>query len=84
MPGAEQPDDPEVAARRRRMRVIAEFSGLGFELLAAVLVGVYAGIWLDARLGTNPLFSATLPMAGFGLTMYSLVKLLDRLDGKDQ
>jgi ATP synthase protein I len=38
---------------------IALFSQVGFVLLAAVLVGVLGGYWLDQHLGTIPLFVLT-------------------------
>jgi F0F1-type ATP synthase assembly protein I len=43
--------------------------GVGFELAAALLVGVFGGQWFDRRFGTAPwaLFAGTLLGAGSGL-----------------
>jgi len=35
---------------------IALFSEIGFVLLFTVLAGIFAGYWLDQRLGTVPIF----------------------------
>lgn len=46
---------------------LALFSEIAFILLVTTLLGVFAGYWLDQRLGTLPLLAVVGLLAGFGL-----------------
>jgi len=51
------------------------YAGLGFQLLAGLGLGVYAGIWLDKQLQMNtPLLVWILPLLIIGATMYRIIK----------
>jgi F0F1-type ATP synthase assembly protein I len=52
--------------------------GLGVQLAATLLLAVFGGQWLDRRLGSGALFTIVAAFVGFGLTMYSLVRQLNR------
>ena len=39
---------------RRQLQLAARFASAGLELALAIVVGYFAGRWLDARLGTTP------------------------------
>jgi len=56
------------------------FASLGVQLAATVLVCVLIGQWADRRLGTGGLFTIVGAFLGFGGTMYSLVRQLNRKD----
>ena len=58
------------------------YAGLGIQLAVSILVGVFGGQWLDRRLGTESLFTIVGAFTGFGGTMYSLVRQLNRT-GRD-
>jgi F0F1-type ATP synthase assembly protein I len=53
-------------------------AGLGAQFFGALLVFVYAGNWLDARLGTSPLCLLTGVFVGGGGTFYLSYRRLMR------
>ncbi|MBV9774511.1 MAG: AtpZ/AtpI family protein [Gemmatimonadetes bacterium] len=59
----------------------AEFMGIGFQFVAAILIFLYVGRWLDARLGTSPWLLILGVFTGFGAAMYSMVQKLNRRGG---
>lgn len=54
------------------------YAGLGIQLAAAILLFVFVGQWLDKRLSTGGLFTILGAFLGFGGTMWSLVRRLNR------
>ena len=56
------------------------YAGLGIQLAASIVVFVLIGQWIDNRLGTEGLFTVLLAFLGFGGTMYSLIRTLNRKD----
>lgn len=54
------------------------YAGLGIQLAASMVLGVFLGQWLDRKLGTGALFTIGLAFLGFGGTMYSLIRQLNR------
>ena len=62
------------------------YAGLGVQLAVSLLVFVLAGQWADRKLGTNGILTMVAAFVGFGGTMYSLIRTLNRQqqgDGKD-
>jgi hypothetical protein len=57
------------------------YAGLGVQLAVSLLVFVLAGQWLDKRLGNTGLITVVAAFVGFGGTMYSLIRALNRQDG---
>ncbi len=57
------------------------YAGLGVQLAASLLVFVLAGQWLDRRLGNTGIVTIVAAFLGFGGTMYSLIRALNRKDG---
>jgi F0F1-type ATP synthase assembly protein I len=45
----------------------------GMEFAGIVVAGVLIGYWLDARLGTPPLFTLLLTLGGMGGALYRLI-----------
>jgi putative F0F1-ATPase subunit (Ca2+/Mg2+ transporter) len=60
------------------------YAGLGVQLAVSLLVFVLAGQWLDKRLGNTGIITMVAAFVGFGGTMYSLIRTLNRQDGSSQ
>ena len=60
------------------------YAGLGVQLAVSLLVFVLAGQWADRKLGTNGIVTMVAAFVGFGGTMYSLIRTLNRQDGSKQ
>ena len=58
-----------------------QYAGLGIQLAVSLLVFVLAGQWLDRKLGTGGIVTIVAAFLGFGGTMYSLIRSLNRKDG---
>ena len=54
----------------------ASYAGLGIQLAASILLGLYAGQWLDTRLGTAPLMLILGVFLGAGAGFYNLYRVL--------
>ena len=54
------------------------YAGFGIQLAVSVLLFVFAGQWLDRRLGTDALFTILGAFLAFGGTLWSLVRTLNR------
>jgi hypothetical protein len=59
------------------------YAGLGVQLAVSLLVFVWVGQWLDRRLGTGGLLTVVFAFAGFGGTMYWLIRSLRHKDGSE-
>ena len=57
------------------------YAGLGIQLAVTLVVFVLVGQWLDHKLGTGGIITVILAFLGFGGTMYSLIRTLNRKDG---
>jgi Putative F0F1-ATPase subunit Ca2+/Mg2+ transporter len=58
------------------------YAGLGVQLAVSLLVFVLAGQWADKKLGTGGILTVVAAFVGFGGTMYSLIRSLNRDAGK--
>ena len=56
------------------------FAGLGIQLAVSLVVFVLAGQWADRKLGTGGIITILAAFLGFGGTMYSLIRSLNRTD----
>ena len=65
-----------------KLRNPLRYAGLGVELAAAVLLGVLAGEWLDRKAGGHGIFTIVGAFAGFGATLYALIRTLSK-PGRD-
>jgi F0F1-type ATP synthase assembly protein I len=59
------------------------YAGLGVQLAASIVVFVFIGKWADEKLGTGGILTMAGAFLGFGGTMYSLVRSLNR-NGSDK
>ena len=60
------------------------YAGLGIQLAVSLLVFVLVGQWADRKLGTGGILTVVAAFLGFGGTMYSLIRSLNRKDGGDE
>ena len=72
--------DPDAGKGPGPMR----YAGLGIQLAVSLLVFVLVGQWADRKLGTGGIITIVAAFLGFGLTMYSIVRSLNRKDGGDE
>lgn len=56
------------------------YAGLGVQLAVSLVVFVFIGRWVDQKLGTGGIMTIVAAFVGFGGTMYSLVRTLNRKD----
>jgi len=54
----------------------SEFAGLGLQFVVAILLFLYAGQWLDRKLGTAPWFLIIGVFTGAGLGFYNMYRKL--------
>jgi Putative F0F1-ATPase subunit Ca2+/Mg2+ transporter len=57
------------------------YAGLGVQLAVILVVFVFLGRWADQKLGTGGILTVVAAFVGFGGTMYSLIRTLNRKDG---
>jgi F0F1-type ATP synthase assembly protein I len=57
------------------------YAGLGVQLAVTLVAFVLAGQWLDRKLGTGGILTIVAAFLGFGGTMYSLIRSLNKKDG---
>lgn len=62
----------------------AEFAGLGLQFAASILVFLYAGQWLDRRLGTEPWLLLAGVFVGAGASFYSMYRKLMAIQARDE
>lgn len=54
------------------------YAGLGLQLAVSLLVFVWLGQWADRKLGTGGVLTILAALVGFGGTMYSVIRKLNR------
>lgn len=59
---------------RRKGMSGSQFAGIGIQFALSIVVFAFAGIWLDKRLGTSPLFVLVMVLGGAGLGFWSMVR----------
>ena len=64
----------------RSLVAATRYAALGFEFAGIVVAGVIAGYYIDARLGSAPLFTLLLTLGGMGGAVYRLIWGLKRFN----
>lgn len=68
----------------KQLRDFAEYGSIGISWVISSLLYVYlcfrGGAWVDAKLGTDPLFTLVGLLVGIGMSLYSLVEQLLRIE----
>jgi putative F0F1-ATPase subunit (Ca2+/Mg2+ transporter) len=60
------------------------YAGLGVQLAVSLVVFVLVGQWADRKLGTGGIITIAAAFLGFGGTMYSLIRSLNRKDNGEE
>jgi len=67
--------------KEKRSNNFAQYSGLGFQMLAIIGVFAFAGYKIDAyRNSSKPIFTALLGVAGVVISLYQVIKQLNSKD----
>ncbi|MBL7128256.1 MAG: AtpZ/AtpI family protein [Ignavibacteria bacterium] len=61
-----------------------QYSGLGIQLSATILIFLFIGVWLDKVFETKFLFTLILTFIGFGGGFYSFYLTIKRLSENDK
>ena len=56
------------------------YAGFGIQLAVTLLVFTWVGQWADRKLGTEGLLTVLAVLLGFGGSLYSLIRGLNRKD----
>jgi ATP synthase protein I len=59
---------------------VGAFAGLGVQFAASILIFLYAGRWLDGKLGTAPYLLMAGAFVGAGLGFYAMYRRLTAAD----
>jgi hypothetical protein len=85
-PEPDKPLDPQAEYDRlmhaRKGISGTEFAGLGIQFAVIIVLFAFAGIWLDKRLGTSPLFVIILVLGGAGLGFWSMYRGATKKGGR--
>ena len=60
------------------------YAGFGIQLAVTLLVFVWIGQWADRKLGTEGILTVLAVLLGFGGSLYSLIRGLNRKDDHDR
>ena len=59
------------------------YAGLGIQLAVSLFLFVWVVQWADRKLGTGGVLTIVAALLGFGATMYSVIRSLNK-EGKDE
>ncbi|HQU75197.1 MAG TPA: AtpZ/AtpI family protein [Chitinophagales bacterium] len=65
---------PEPSRPKRSVDQYLRYSNIAFQLFAAIFIGVWGGMKLDAWLHTDPWFKVILSLLGVSAGLYSVLK----------
>ena len=61
----------------------ADFAGVGIQFAVAIIGFLFAGQWLDTRLGTGPWFTITGVFLGAGAAFYNMYRKISAAQKRD-
>ena len=61
----------------------ADFAGVGIQFAAAIIAFLFAGQWLDNRIGTKPVFTIIGVFVGSGAAFYNMYRKITAAQKKD-
>jgi F0F1-type ATP synthase assembly protein I len=64
------------SAKREATPSIGEYAGVGLQFALSIVAFMFAGMWLDRRLGTSPWLLILFVFVGAGGGFYSIYKKL--------
>ena len=59
-----------------RLTAALRLTGVGFFIVALILGGTFAGLWLDGKLDTRPLFMIVGLLAGLAVAAYGVYQMV--------
>jgi ATP synthase protein I len=64
--------------RLKNFKELGYYSSLGFSVSLAIFIGLFFGLWIDKKFGTNPIF--TLVGLGMGIVagMRNLIRAMNK------
>jgi ATP synthase protein I len=77
-PSAATSTSDRVAAATRATVTSLKLSSVGIEFALSVLIGVFAGRWLDGKLGSSPWLMILCLCLGFAAGLRSLIRAMDK------
>jgi F0F1-type ATP synthase assembly protein I len=54
----------------------SHFAGIGIQFAVSIVLFAFAGVWLDNRLGTSPIFVLLMVLGGGALAFWTMVRKL--------
>mgnify|MGYP003577365222 CR=1 FL=1 len=54
----------------------SQFAGIGIQFAVSIVIFAFAGVWLDRRLGTSPIFVLLMVLGGGALAFWTMVRKL--------
>jgi F0F1-type ATP synthase assembly protein I len=76
-------DEKRTQGSSRKGMSGGDFAGVGIQFVFAILVFLYAGQWLDNRLGTNGLFTIAGVFIGAGAAFYNMYRKISSAQKQD-
>ncbi|MFC1942218.1 AtpZ/AtpI family protein [Chloroflexota bacterium] len=67
----------------KRWVAALRLTGVGFFIGLCILSGTFAGLWLDSKLNTEPIFMIAGLLAGLVVAIYGVYRMLQPLLGSD-
>jgi ATP synthase protein I len=61
----------------------ADFAGVGIQFAVAIIAFLFAGQWLDDRIGTKPVFTIAGVFLGAGAAFYNMYRKITAAQKKD-
>jgi len=83
-PGGEPAGAPPGKPREEEGFSVSEFAGVGLQFAVSILVFLYAGQWLDRKLGTAPWLLIIGVFLGAGASFYSMYRKLMAAQARDE
>ena len=74
---------PERGFGAQRVVSGAEFAGIGLQFALTILVFVFAGVWLDRRLGTSPWLVIVFVFVGSAAGVFSMYRKVTAAQRRD-
>ena len=69
---------------KERLNILARFSGIGFQMIIIIGLGVYAGFKLDESYPNNySLFTIICSLAAIGIALYFVIKQVTDFSNKN-
>ena len=74
-PGSDNAEYDRLLHRRKGVSG-SQFAGIGIQFAVSIVLFAFAGVWLDKRLGTSPIFVLLMVLGGGGLAFWTMVRKL--------